>query len=76
MRLRTSSDVGGTFTDLCVFDEKTQNWNAFKSPTTPDDMTIGVLETLRLASEYYDLPFKDFLAHCASLTDAGRQAHV
>lgn len=68
MRLRTSSDVGGTFTDLCVFDEETRTWSTFKSPTTPDDITIGVLETLRLASKYYNLPFKDFLAQCASFT--------
>lgn len=66
MIFRASSDVGGTFTDLCVFDKVTGGWQIFKSPTTLEDITIGVLETLRLASEYYKLPLAEFMSRCES----------
>ncbi len=34
MALRTGCDVSGTFTDLCVFDERTGRSIFVKTPTT------------------------------------------
>jgi len=68
VKFRVCSDVGGTFSDLFVFEEESGSWDIFKSPTTPDDVTVGVIETLRLVSEYYNMPLKDFMAQCASFT--------
>ena len=43
MSYRLGVDVGGTFTDLLLVDEKTgRNWSA-KIPSTPADQSIGVL---------------------------------
>ncbi|WP_437784321.1 hydantoinase/oxoprolinase family protein [Sorangium sp. So ce1097] len=44
--MRIASDIGGTFTDLVAFDEQTGELSLAKVPTTPDDLTRGVLETL------------------------------
>ncbi|WP_434047049.1 MULTISPECIES: hydantoinase/oxoprolinase family protein [Sorangium] len=44
--MRVASDIGGTFTDLVAFDEETGELSLAKVPTTPDDLTRGVLETL------------------------------
>ncbi len=44
--MRVASDIGGTFTDLVAFDEDTGELSLAKVPTTPDDLTRGVLETL------------------------------
>ena len=42
--LRMGIDVGGTFTDLLLHDtESEQVWLA-KTPSTPEDQSIGVLE--------------------------------
>jgi N-methylhydantoinase A len=35
-------DVGGTFTDLCIYDDRTQSFSIVKTPTTPEDLSIGV----------------------------------
>ncbi len=53
-------DVGGTFTDAAVMDEKGEV-NVFKSPTTPHDWTEGILGALKVASEYYEQDFHAFL---------------
>jgi len=66
MRFRACSDVGGTFSDLFVFDEEGEGWSVFKSPTTPDDLSVGILETLKLASNHYDISLEGFMAQCAS----------
>ncbi|WP_437758878.1 hydantoinase/oxoprolinase family protein [Sorangium sp. So ce1389] len=44
--MHVASDIGGTFTDLVAFDEETGEFSLAKVPTTPDDLTRGVLETL------------------------------
>ncbi len=53
-------DVGGTFTDAAVLDEKGEV-HVFKSPTTPHDWTEGILGALRVAAEHYEEDFSDFL---------------
>ena len=37
-------DVGGTFTDFSVFDERTQALIALKTPSTPPDFAAAVVE--------------------------------
>ena len=41
--LRLGVDVGGTFTDLLLLDEKNQRTYTAKVPSTPDDSSRGVL---------------------------------
>ncbi|RMF97228.1 MAG: hydantoinase/oxoprolinase family protein [Gammaproteobacteria bacterium] len=43
MSYRLGVDVGGTFTDLLLVDEKTGNIHTAKVPSTPHDSSIGVL---------------------------------
>ena len=45
-RFRMGIDIGGTFTDLCVLDEEQGEFINLKVPTTPKDLTEGVMETL------------------------------
>jgi N-methylhydantoinase A len=47
MALSLGLDIGGTFTDLIVFDEATGELQQAKSSTTPNDLTIGILNCLR-----------------------------
>ncbi len=44
--LRVGLDIGGTFTDLVVMDEEGK-LRVAKSPTTPDDYTVGVMNVLK-----------------------------
>ena len=43
MRYRLGVDVGGTFTDLLLFDEETGNFWRHKTPSTPHDSSEGIL---------------------------------
>jgi N-methylhydantoinase A len=43
---RVGTDIGGTFTDLCVLDEERGESFNLKVPTTPGDLTVGVMEAL------------------------------
>ena len=43
MSYRLGVDVGGTFTDLILVDEKSGNIFTAKVPSTPEDSSIGVL---------------------------------
>jgi len=53
--MRISIDVGGTFTDVILVDEKKKTFHFTKTPTTHHDLTEGVLkgleEILRIAGE-------------------------
>jgi N-methylhydantoinase A len=52
MSYRLGVDVGGTFTDLLLVNEKTgKTWSA-KVPSTPADQSIGVLNGLRRVCEH------------------------
>src|SRR5579863_1322552 len=50
MSLRIAVDIGGTFTDLIGFDERTQLIHQAKSLTTPRDPVEGILDCIRKAS--------------------------
>jgi N-methylhydantoinase A len=45
-RYRVGTDIGGTFTDLCVLEEERGEFFNLKVPTTPEDFTQGVLAAL------------------------------
>nr|UVZ00024.1 AgaF [Agrobacterium fabrum] len=42
MALRIGVDSGGTFTDVCLFDDETGKLNIWKVPSTPDDPSRGI----------------------------------
>lgn len=42
--VRVAVDVGGTFTDVCIFDDKTQQMRVTKVPSTPSDPMIAVMD--------------------------------
>jgi N-methylhydantoinase A len=44
---RVAVDVGGTFTDVCVFDNSTQDIRVTKVPSTPDDPMRAVLDGIQ-----------------------------
>ena len=41
--VRIAVDIGGTFTDLQIFDGRDGSVGAFKVPTTPDDPSVGFM---------------------------------
>ena len=41
--VRVAVDVGGTFTDVCIFDDDTQQMRVTKVPSTPADPMIAVM---------------------------------
>jgi N-methylhydantoinase A len=51
MPLRLGVDVGGTFTDLLLHDSESGRVWLAKTPSTPADQSIGVLDGIRLVSE-------------------------
>src|SRR5260370_3196874 len=60
-RWRVGVDSGGTFTDICLFDEETGKVDTWKVPSTPDDPSRGIAEGVeegmrRVAPEAEDHP--------------------
>ncbi len=49
--MRLGVDVGGTFTDLLLHDEKTSRTFQAKTPSTPEDQSIGVAAGVKLICE-------------------------
>lgn len=49
--MRLGVDVGGTFTDLLLQDDAAQTTYRAKTPSTPQDQSIGVSEGVRLICE-------------------------
>lgn len=47
MASRLGIDVGGTFTDLLLFDDETGRLFLHKTPSTPEDQSIGILAGVR-----------------------------
>lgn len=60
-QLRVAVDVGGTFTDICIFDESTQSMRVTKVPSTPDDPMQAVLSGVRRAN--IDLSEVELFSH-------------
>ena len=51
MGLRIAIDTGGTFTDVVAIDEADGRRYALKTPSTPADPSIGLLDGVRKAAE-------------------------
>ena len=49
-RFRIAVDVGGTFTDVVIADERGRGLTGAKVPTTPHDRAVGVMEGVRSAA--------------------------
>lgn len=62
-RFFVGTDVGGTFTDLVVLRDGRPP-RLFKSPTTPEDRSEGVVNALELAAASYGMGLAEF---CASV---------
>ena len=52
--LRVGVDIGGTFTDLVAIDTKRNELLLAKSPSTPSDFSVGVIDVLNEVSEDFD----------------------
>jgi N-methylhydantoinase A len=61
MSYRVGVDIGGTFTDMLVTDES-GGARLYKSPTTPQDPSIGLVETFERAARDHELGLDDFLS--------------
>src|SRR5437868_2303447 len=55
------TDIGGTFTDCAVVDERGVMASFSKSPTTPDDPARGVMNVLDIVAEDLGLSRKRLL---------------
>src|SRR5258707_2664876 len=44
--IRIGIDIGGTFTDLQILDEASGALHSLKTPTTPDDPSIGLMTAI------------------------------
>lgn len=63
MTYRISVDVGGTFTDLTIAESETfTQLGRHKSPTTPEDRSIGILNCMELAAEELGLSLNELLS--------------
>ena len=51
MSWRIGIDIGGTFTDVALIEDASGRIGVAKVPTTPDDLTEGVLSALKLADQ-------------------------
>lgn len=59
--IRTGVDIGGTFTDVIVFDESSEDIEITKTPSTPDNPAVGVINGLeKAATPIEDI---DFFSH-------------
>ena len=60
MGYKVGIDVGGTFTDFLLVDEK-GNFNLFKTLSTPKDPSIGVMDGLGEIASFLGSSFEAFL---------------
>lgn len=65
MGWRIGVDSGGTFTDVCLFDEETGRTEVWKTASTPQDPSIGISEVVSQGLENIDASFSDisFFGH-------------
>src|SRR5215204_5158222 len=61
MSYRIGIDVGGTFTDLVLVDDAGRVTHA-KSPSTPTDQSVGVMEGLALLADLLGIELSAMLA--------------
>lgn len=57
--VRVGVDIGGTFTDIQIFDARTGRVSAYKLPTTPEDPSIALVEGIKAAGKRYGFALAD-----------------
>ena len=57
--VRIAVDIGGTFTDLQVLDARDGSVHAWKTPTTPEDPSVGLLRGVTEAAERFGFALSD-----------------
>ena len=58
--LRIAVDVGGTFTDLQILDARDGSVRAWKTPTTPEAPSVGLMGGLKEAAARFGFrPMQD-----------------
>lgn len=57
--IRIGVDIGGTFTDLQIFDARTGRIHPHKLPTTPEDPSLGLMEGIKAAGQRYGFELSD-----------------
>ena len=60
--MKCCTDVGGTFTDCLVLDDQGEV-HAFKSPTTPEDPTLGLTNALGKAARSFSMDLPRFMSN-------------
>ncbi|MEW6081944.1 MAG: hydantoinase/oxoprolinase family protein [Bacillota bacterium] len=70
-RFRAAMDIGGTFTDFVLYNEKTQEYHTGKVSTTPSDLSAGVLEGLAQLVQGFSA-----IGFCVHGTTAGLNAFL
>ena len=65
MTYRLGVDVGGTFTDVVLYDSDAQRVWLAKTPSTPHDQSVGVIDGIRLVADRASvgLPDLDAILH-------------
>ncbi|MDT7950253.1 MAG: hydantoinase B/oxoprolinase family protein [Acetobacteraceae bacterium] len=58
-RIRIGIDIGGTFTDLQVLDEASGALHSLKTPTTPDDPSVGLMTGIDEAAARFGFALAD-----------------
>jgi len=59
MTIRIGVDIGGTFTDLQILDERTGRSGSVKTPTTPEDPSIGLMSAIDEAAQRFGFALAD-----------------
>ncbi len=57
--IRVGVDIGGTFTDLQIYDGRVGRTVSHKTPTTPDDPSIGLVQGLKDAGQRFAFALAD-----------------
>ena len=65
--MRIGIDVGGTFTDLVAMGDEDSTPVVYKTPTTPDDPSDGVLRGIQGLSSSMGLDFREMLSEAEVL---------
>lgn len=56
-------DTGGTFTDFALLDNEEGRLENFKTNSTPEDPSIGIIEGINLIAQSKSLELSTFLSH-------------
>ena len=76
MSYRLGVDVGGTFTDLALFDVETNRLEFAKTPSTPANQAIGVIRGTQKLIERSDIPSSDITFFIHRINDNIRMHRI